>query len=323
MTGPHIGEFYRISTDSVRAQERFNFWRTHHHQLDLRLTDPTAENQFEGEILECLGPEGALFGHSKSTGVVSHFGRAPANHILLSHVQSGIVEVRHNRDGGFYGETPNGLTMMDTRHNMTSASPGRFSHLYLTLPEPYVAQVLGHGDLGLRAVQRLPETGLFPFVLTQMKLLAANWDQLGPEEASAAIQSMAGLALTGLRQLARGPLDRDDNVATHALYRAACRYIERHAVTHQIAAVEIASILGCSRAHLYRVFAAHGTTIGEVIRKANLDKARWMLSKGRPLARIAWETGYADTASFGRAFKRHFGLTPGEYRAQNGQALKG
>ncbi|MBN9592264.1 MAG: hypothetical protein J0I02_08520, partial [Alphaproteobacteria bacterium] len=72
MTGPHIGEFYRISTDSVRAQERFNFWRTHHHQLDLRLTDPTAENQFEGEILECLGPEGALFGHSRSTGVVSH-----------------------------------------------------------------------------------------------------------------------------------------------------------------------------------------------------------------------------------------------------------
>jgi AraC-like DNA-binding protein len=235
----------------------------------------------------------------------------------LSNVDAGAVQLRQGHDGTVRVEASDRLTMLDTRQGVTTTAVGHFSHLYLTLPEQVVIQALGADPARWhQPVQPLPNTGLFPFALAQMKMLAKNWKKLNRQEAAAAVHSTTQLALTGLRQLTVEKLDPEDNSATHALYNAACQYIERHAVTHQTAAVEIASRLGCSRAHLYRVFSAHNTTIGDVVRKANLDKAKWMLTKGRPLAHIAWETGYADAASFGRAFKKHLGMAPGEYRAR-------
>lgn len=44
--------------------------------------------------------------------------------------------------------------------------------------------------------------------------------------------------------------------------------------------------------------------------------AKELKSGQRPLKAIAEETGYELEAAFGRAFKRHFGLPPGEWRAR-------
>jgi AraC-like DNA-binding protein len=44
------------------------------------------------------------------------------------------------------------------------------------------------------------------------------------------------------------------------------------------------------------------------------------MGRGRPLAEVAAETGFADQAHFTRAFKSAFGLPPARYRALGGGA---
>ena len=46
-----------------------------------------------------------------------------------------------------------------------------------------------------------------------------------------------------------------------------------------------------------------------------LDTAREAMLRGRPLAEVADEVGFADQAHFTRVFKAASGLTPARYRA--------
>ena len=46
-----------------------------------------------------------------------------------------------------------------------------------------------------------------------------------------------------------------------------------------------------------------------------LDTAREAMHRGRPLAEVADEVGFADQAHFTRVFKAASGLTPARYRA--------
>jgi AraC-like DNA-binding protein len=45
-----------------------------------------------------------------------------------------------------------------------------------------------------------------------------------------------------------------------------------------------------------------------------MKKATHMLLRGDPIAAIAQAVGYDTDAAFGKAFKKHIGTTPGEFR---------
>jgi len=103
-----------------------------------------------------------------------------------------------------------------------------------------------------------------------------------------------------------------------ALYYSACTHIDAHLGKPDLSAAEIAAALGCSRAHLYRVFARHGTTVAARLRESRLRQARRLL-EGAPqlsIELIAWRCGYADSSSFGKAFKRRFGASPYDWRTR-------
>ena len=57
-----------------------------------------------------------------------------------------------------------------------------------------------------------------------------------------------------------------------------------------------------------------------MIRDARLDRVRQRLlapaNLRRTIEEIARECGFADYSTFVRAFRRRFGLSPGEWRAQ-------
>ena len=78
---------------------------------------------------------------------------------------------------------------------------------------------------------------------------------------------------------------------------------------------EAAAALRMSTRTLQRRLEHEGTRFSEVLDTVRADVARHLLSDPElPLAEIAYRLGFADLATFSRAFKRWTGKPPGTWR---------
>ena len=80
----------------------------------------------------------------------------------------------------------------------------------------------------------------------------------------------------------------------------------------------IAERLGMNVRTLHRHLADEGHSWQKLLDEVRLQEARLQLRQTRkPQADIAEALGYSDIRSFQRSFKRHTGMTPGQYRQQD------
>jgi len=85
----------------------------------------------------------------------------------------------------------------------------------------------------------------------------------------------------------------------------------------------IASLLHMSARTLQRRLESEGTRFGEVLDAVRERRARRLLDDGSvPLAEVAYRSGFADLATFSRAFKRWTGLPPGAFRRRDRPATR-
>lgn len=85
---------------------------------------------------------------------------------------------------------------------------------------------------------------------------------------------------------------------------------------------DLAAAAGVHPDHLARAFRLRfGIPVGSYVRRLRLDWAAGRLETGEhTISAIALDAGFADQSHFTRAFKRHTGLTPLEYRQSFGAA---
>lgn len=141
----------------------------------------------------------------------------------------------------------------------------------------------------------------------------------------------SGFALAG--EAADTPLPGADPMllatATH-LASAALAHVARAGAFADVVTAKIASLLGRGEAPgaeaiagelhmstrtLQRRLDDEGTRFSDVLDAARERRARELLADdGLALAEIAYRTGFADLATFSRAFKRWSGMPPGAYR---------
>lgn len=78
----------------------------------------------------------------------------------------------------------------------------------------------------------------------------------------------------------------------------------------------MAAEMGIHRVYLCRTFSEHlGCTLGDYIRTQRVMRGWQLLAMGGgTLAEIACQSGFCDQSHFTRAFKNHFGVTPGRWR---------
>lgn len=92
---------------------------------------------------------------------------------------------------------------------------------------------------------------------------------------------------------------------------------------------ELAAVSCYSKYHFSRIFASMmGEPVFHYITRLRLEKAAlWLrIEAGIPITNIAYELGFSNCATFSRAFRKHFDLSPTEWRdaqSENGDARHG
>jgi AraC family transcriptional regulator len=94
-------------------------------------------------------------------------------------------------------------------------------------------------------------------------------------------------------------------------------YIHAH-LGHELDIRGMAAAAHLSRFHFARAFkASTGQTPYQYVNAKRMERAKALLVQNRPLGEIALTLNFSSQANFTRAFRREFGITPGQYREQS------
>jgi AraC-like DNA-binding protein len=103
-----------------------------------------------------------------------------------------------------------------------------------------------------------------------------------------------------------------------ALYHAMVGFIVRNLPDPHLGPAAVAEAHSVSLRTVHRVFQAHETTVGDVIRRERMSRCRRDLADPRdasPVRAIGARWGYPRPSEFTRAFRAATGMTPTEFRA--------
>lgn len=100
-------------------------------------------------------------------------------------------------------------------------------------------------------------------------------------------------------------------------------YIEKN-IDRNFTLDELASRAGFSKFHFHRIFYTFTReTMFQFIQRLRLEKSATLLlnEPGKPVTDIALECGFANSSSFAKSFKIHFGVSASEWRNQKERYL--
>jgi AraC family transcriptional regulator of adaptative response / methylphosphotriester-DNA alkyltransferase methyltransferase len=103
-----------------------------------------------------------------------------------------------------------------------------------------------------------------------------------------------------------------------ALFEDAIAIVEEEYAT-ELSLDDIARRVASSRRQLQRAYAEIGnTTFREHLTRVRMDRAASLLSdRGLTVREVARRVGYRQPAQFAKAFRRHLGLAPSDYRSRS------
>jgi AraC family transcriptional regulator len=193
----------------------------------------------------------------------------------------------------------------EERHGNALGRAG--AHVLVVQPEPTALDRLGpSGGMfeDVRYAARGPVSGVAWRIVRELR----SPDSATPLE-------VEGLVLEMLALVSRqGQLERRARQAPPWLART--REL-LHATFRQPPPMdELAREAGVHPDYLARAFRVRfGVPVGTYVRRLRLEWAAARLAgTEEPIAQIALDAGFADQSHFTRAFKRHAGMTPGDYR---------
>lgn len=316
--GSNIGlpRIDRISTRHLPPRLRFDYWRSLNFLVDLDLPDRDGPKNYRADLVRFLSPDGIEFGSGRSDDTIARFSKPCGDFVMLSMATAGKVRLAQPGSEDRVITPASGVSVVDGTRPLSTITSGH-SHLYLTLPRALVVQSVGDGgsllDPGFLA---LAPGGLAQLLEAHLQAMAAMGEALDADTAKTAMKVAAELALGALAQASQPGVRLDAGRHADALFAAACRYISVNIGNPQLTAQAVAEAVGCSRSQLFRVFGSHGQTIGDVVEAGRFRQACAMLSAdvARPVEQIAASCGFSSGATFARAFRRHFGMSPTAFR---------
>ncbi len=207
---------------------------------------------------------------------------------------------------------PGDLMLIDAAQPTAAMETGG-SDICLLMPRPLLAPLLRQPDgHGRRVMPR--DRPLVQLVRRHLTELAAEAPRLAEAHAPPLLQATLQLVAAAVNA-EPGP-DTAPGVRA-ALGGALRQHIEQALDDRTLDAAALAARFGLSRAGVYRLFEADGG-VRRYIQQRRLERARrWLTDAAanhRTVAEIGAAAGYDHAQDFVRAYRRAFGITPGEQR---------
>jgi AraC-like DNA-binding protein len=227
---------------------------------------------------------------------------------ILQHTMSGTGNLRYENRTHQLGPGETMILTVPHNHRYWLEPGGNWQFFWLSMNGQEALRL--HGDVIAAAgpVLRLSGETIERLADACMRLLAGEAST--PGRAS----SMAYEATMALHDDVFGrPAHSDERDGT-------MRLVDEHVRAHldrPLPVAELAEVAGMSRAHFSRVFAAAtGLPPAEYVLRCRLEgAARLLVHVARlPVKEIAALTGFADPNYFAKAFRRHYGINPTDYR---------
>lgn len=310
---PSLYQISRIFTAQFDPAERFEAWReAAYHTVELL---PFAADRLNASALFVQGVSGAFGafeGSERHTQFSAKARRAGLGEcMVITLMARGVVHL----------DDPNGTQLLSPQGSLAlydTARPMLYrwsesNNLFLLLPRAAVIRTLGGAlrDLSL-PLDTLP---LAPFLRSQMLLLGQQAGQLARHELAAMLDATVDMAMLLLAGAAAHARDAGGDLPD-GLYASVLRYLELNYSRADIDVATIVGEIGCSRATLYRAFAAHGLSVMDSLRELRLERARQSIehSPHGNIGSLATACGFADLSAFGKQFKTRYGTSPREWR---------
>lgn len=174
-----------------------------------------------------------------------------------------------------------------------------------------------HDELpvGLRFDPAVPSLRILRAAALEIVQLGDEMDPHAAEAAEAVVVDLLRASLAGLHNDHRvAPLSRE------TLLRAVKATVADDLAEPELSPAHLASRHHISLRYLQSLFASDGSSPAAYIRELRLVTAHRRLGSVRyqhlPVSAIASGTGFSDLSTFTRAFRRRFGITPTERRAE-------
>ena len=311
------GTFHVHTTDDVPETHRLAYWR----EGVMRRLEPVGASDgvrpFRAKLTRVQGAN-AEFVEAASDAIVGtrdaqRCRRDGCDDISFDLMASGSAHIV--ADGRAYAMRAGDMAIVDcsrpiqmnrSRHRALSllVSRDQFSAIQCD-PTMFTGRVLRpHGMVGL--------------LRSHLRALAEQAAHLRPEQRILAVGVATEMALSILQIEMHGSIDVERFDA--GFYHAARALIYRRCTDPDFVPEQVAVVLKCSRAALYRAFAGREQSVAAMIWSARIEHAQGMLTSALYsdllIGEIAFRSGFVDHPTFNRIFKRRYGMSPQEARAR-------
>jgi AraC-like DNA-binding protein len=310
---------FRFSTDAFPERERTAAWREIFGRTVVNLDiEPLDIDGFRAEAAVCQVP---------GLGVL----RASSAAVHLHHTRDLIVD----DDLSFmaaptcpyaasqHGRNPelgagDGVLMNNAEvGSMRLASASRF----ITFRVPVAAIAAHVADIGAAVARPIPAgsaalkllVGYLASALDSEALVTPELQQLAVTH----VYDLLAVVLGATRDATELAMGRGVRAAR---LRAVKAFIMQQLGRHDLSAATVAAHLGVTPRYVHMLFATEAESFSEFMLARRLVRAQRALADprfvGHPISAVAFEAGFGDLSHFNRTFRRRFGMTPSEVRAQ-------
>jgi AraC-like DNA-binding protein len=201
---------------------------------------------------------------------------------------------------------------------------GRSEMLVLRFPKTRFAPLVDGPDD--RMVRRIPSES--PALRLLRSYLTAAWDQqadAGPDVQRSLVThayDLMAVMMGATRDAAA--LTQQRGVSAARLYAIKCD-IDRNLALSDLTVETLALRHRCTARSIQRMFEVEGTTFTNYVLTQRLARAYELLGDPRrraeKISSVALDCGFADASYFNRVFRRHYGASPSDVRAQAPHAV--